>query len=135
MDLEREKSRARKLIVCGWVITVFFIFVFLVSALKSIAISLKGYNYGLLVNIREAILSLYYGTQYPVVSSIWEYAPVFDNYNPSSIFTLEWLIVFLGFFFGNGLVYVGKKVLREHAEAASDARKIKLTEAYKKKLE
>lgn len=130
MDLKREKSKARKLVVCGWLITIFFIIVFLVSALKSIYLSLKGFDYELLVNIREAIGSL---THYPVISSIWEYAPAFDH--PSSIFTLDWLIAFLGFFFGNVLVYVGKKTLRDHSEAAGDARKSKLTEEYKKRLE
>ncbi|PHJ31936.1 hypothetical protein CDG78_14235 [Pseudomonas paraeruginosa] len=91
---------------------------------------LRGFDYELLVNIREAIESL---IQYPVISSIWEYVPSFDN--PSSIFTLDWLVAFLGFFFGNVLVYIGKKTLREHSEAADDARRSKLTEAYKKRLE
>ncbi len=135
MDLKREKSKARKLVVCGWVVTIFFIIVFLVSALKSIYMGLKGFDYELVENIRKGIETLYDNTQYPVISSIWEYAPIFDNYHPSSIFTLDWLAVLLGFFFGNVLVYVGKKILREHSEAAGDARKSKLTEAYKKELE
>ncbi|HHN0577798.1 TPA: hypothetical protein ACRMGQ_006783, partial [Pseudomonas aeruginosa] len=77
MDLEREKSRARMLVVLGWVVASIFIVVFLVSALKSIAISLDGSDFIIAVNVRNLIIELYRNTQYPVIGWVWEYSPVF----------------------------------------------------------
>ncbi|HCF3492092.1 TPA: hypothetical protein ACKRRR_002942 [Pseudomonas aeruginosa] len=134
MDLEREKSRARMLVVLGWVVASIFIVVFLVSALKSIAISLDGSDFFIAVNVKNLIIELYRNTQYPVIGWVWEYSPVFYNYQISSLFTFSWLVVFLGLSLGGGLIYIGKRILREHSEAENNARKSKLTEAYRDRL-
>ncbi|MBI8816078.1 hypothetical protein JEZ76_29160 [Pseudomonas aeruginosa] len=68
------------------------------------------------------------------MSWVWEYSPVFYNYQVSSLFTFGWMVVFLGFSIGGVFLYMGKKTLREHDEAKNEARKSKLTEAYKNKL-
>lgn len=134
MDLELEKFRARILVVVGRMVMFLFFLVFLISAMKSIAISLDGNDFGVFVNVRNSILDLYHNTQYPVVSWVWEYSPVFYNYQVSSLFTFGWMVVFLGFSIGGVFLYMGKKTLREHDEAKNEARKSKLTEAYKNKL-
>ncbi|QFY99438.1 hypothetical protein CPZ93_13135 [Pseudomonas aeruginosa] len=134
MDLELEKFRARMLVVVGRMVMFLFFLVFLISAMKSIAISLDGNDLGVFVNVRNSILDLYHNTQYPVVSWVWEYSPVFYNYQVSSLFTFGWMVVFLGFSIGGVFLYMGKKTLREHDEAKNEARKSKLTEAYKNKL-
>ncbi|EMY8084370.1 TPA: hypothetical protein L3915_003142 [Pseudomonas aeruginosa] len=134
MDLELEKFRARILVVVGRMVMFLFFLVFLISAMKSIAISLDGNDLGVFVNVRNSILDLYHNTQYPVVSWVWEYSPVFYNYQVSSLFTFGWMVVFLGFSIGGVFLYMGKKTLREHDEAKNEARKSKLTEAYKNKL-
>ncbi|HFF1818102.1 hypothetical protein ACIUV2_12520 [Pseudomonas aeruginosa] len=134
MDLEREKSRARMLVVLGWVVTFLFFLVFLMSALKSIAISLDGNDLFIFANIRDSIVELYHNTQYPVMSWAWEFSPVFYNYQISSLFSFPWLVVLLGFLLGAGLVFMGKKTLREHSEAEHQAKKSKLVEAYKKRV-
>ncbi|MCO1915394.1 hypothetical protein FA429_13165, partial [Pseudomonas aeruginosa] len=125
MDLELEKFRARMLVVVGRMVMFLFFLVFLISAMKSIAISLDGNDLGVFVNVRNSILDLYHNTQYPVVSWVWEYSPVFYNYQVSSLFTFGWMVVFLGFSIGGVFLYMGKKTLREHDEAKNEARKSK----------
>lgn len=68
MDLELEKFRARILVVVGRMVMFLFFLVFLISAMKSIAISLDGNDLGVFVNVRNSILDLYHNTQYPVPS-------------------------------------------------------------------